>query len=606
MSTSARGGPAPDADRPRPRDGRLLVGRPGGLGPGVVAIGPGEGGDLAAGDVPRPSRKGHREGVVVSDGGRVRLGQALQPARHARRGTGLGPRPDPTTATLFAATGDEGQGLPPRGRTGRLVGRPSTRRTRRPCRSPSCADGHVFAGTGPSGQVIDVTDPEHPSSRPDRAVQYIWDLAADPKGNLYAATGPTGQLWKRLRTGRGRSCSTAAPHLLCVAVGPDGAVYAGSDGEGLIYRVGRRRQGVGRLRRPADRGPHPALRPRRRASMPGRRPSRAAAPGAARAAARLVLRRRSAANPAPPRRRAPRHRGRAARRGRRPQEARIAPVASRRPTPIPSAGLGLARAVSSGENSVYRIGADGVPREVFRVKAMIFALAWQGDRLLVGTGPEGQLFEVRDLGRESAPSRPPRQRPDPRDAPGRPGAGLILGTGDPGAVVRVDARATSREGTLTSDVLDTKLISRFGALSWRAERPRGDVARRPGPHRERRRARRHLVGLVERADRPARLPRGRPPRPIRPVSAPPWHDPRARRHARAERRCRSATRRRTSRPRSPRSTCPTSPPATARSRQTRLTLRWDVTDPNGDDLDYTLHDPQGRLARLGPARRRPR
>src|SRR5205823_4300098 len=30
-----------------------------------------------------------------------------------------------------------------------------------------------------------------------------------------------------------------ATHLLCVALGPDGSVFAGSDGEGLIYRVGR-------------------------------------------------------------------------------------------------------------------------------------------------------------------------------------------------------------------------------------------------------------------------------------------------------------------------------------------------------------------------------
>ena len=28
-----------------------------------------------------------------------------------------------------------------------------------------------------------------------------------------------------------------ASHLLSVAIGPDGSVYAGSDGEGLIYRV---------------------------------------------------------------------------------------------------------------------------------------------------------------------------------------------------------------------------------------------------------------------------------------------------------------------------------------------------------------------------------
>ena len=40
--------------------------------------------------------------------------------------------------------------------------------------------------------------------QPDRSVQYVWDLASDPKGNLYAATGPTGQLWRRDGAGKWR------------------------------------------------------------------------------------------------------------------------------------------------------------------------------------------------------------------------------------------------------------------------------------------------------------------------------------------------------------------------------------------------------------------
>ena len=101
-------------------------------------------------------------------------------------------------------------------------------------------DGKVLSARGPSGQVIEVTDPQHPASRPDPKVQYIWDLAADAQGNLFAATGPAGQLWKRSRDGKWSLVfDSKATHLLCVALAPDGTVYAGSDGEGLIFRINR-------------------------------------------------------------------------------------------------------------------------------------------------------------------------------------------------------------------------------------------------------------------------------------------------------------------------------------------------------------------------------
>ncbi len=82
-----------------------------------------------------------------------------------------------------------------------------------------------------------------------------------------------------------------------------------------------------------------------------------------------------------------------------------------------------------------------------------------------------------------------------------PDGGLILGAGDPGAVVRLNTGYVA-SGSLVSDVLDTKLISRFGALTWRAEQPKGDRDHPASPDRKRRRARLHLVRLVARADRP--------------------------------------------------------------------------------------------------------
>ena len=175
---------------------------------------------------------------MISDNGRVRLGHALKPvgtldAVHVWD-LARGPKGE-----LYAATGNEGKVFrrEPNDEAPWTIAYDAT--DTQALALAVLPDGRVFAGTGPSGQVVEISDPKHPGSRPDPGVQYIWDLAADPKGNLYAATGPTGQLWKRSAEGAwSLLLDSKHPHLLCVVVADDGSVYAGSDGEGLVYRVG--------------------------------------------------------------------------------------------------------------------------------------------------------------------------------------------------------------------------------------------------------------------------------------------------------------------------------------------------------------------------------
>ncbi len=179
--------------------------------------------------------KSHREGVVVSDNGRVRLGHALSPLGAisvdrvwdlARTREGI----------LLAATGDAGKVLgrePKPGAAWNVVYDSGDSQVLSLVVTPG---GISYAGTGPTGQVVNLTDPKHPVSRPDPKVQYIWDLACDGQGNLLAATGPSGQLWNVATDGRWSLFRQQGPH--CVPGDrPDGSIYAGSDGEGLIYRV---------------------------------------------------------------------------------------------------------------------------------------------------------------------------------------------------------------------------------------------------------------------------------------------------------------------------------------------------------------------------------
>ena len=221
-------------------------------------------------------------------------------------------------------------------------------------------------------------------------------------------------------------------------------------------------------------------------------------------------------------------------------------------------------------------------RELFRIKALVFALCWSGDRLLVGTGPDGQLYEVR-----AAESTPLAKLDNGQilSLLAKPDGEILLGTGDPGTVVRLSSGFVS-QGELVSEVYDTKFLSRFGAS-------RGGPTRPPA--------------LRSRC-RPEAAMWANPTRPGRP-GPPTQTDPAA---ARAESppgrfvqyRVKLSTRdpQRTPElssvslsfrsanlpPEINRLDIPDVSTADGATRQTRLSVRWDVTDPNDDELGYTV------------------
>ena len=59
-------------------------------------------------------------------------------------------------------------------------------------------ENRVVVGTGPNGQIVDVTDPNHAVTTPrlDPDIKYIWDLASDAKGNLYIGDHDNGAIRK--------------------------------------------------------------------------------------------------------------------------------------------------------------------------------------------------------------------------------------------------------------------------------------------------------------------------------------------------------------------------------------------------------------------------
>jgi hypothetical protein len=520
-------------------------------------------------------RAGSREGVVVSESGRVSLSRRIGPTAKldAAHVWDLARTPD---GTLWAASGDAGRVYrkAPGADAWAVAHDAEDTQVLALAAAP---DGTLYAGTGPSGQVVVLKGDAKPAaSRPDPSVQYIWDLALDADGTLYAATGPAGGLWRRTPAAAWSQVLDAKQtHLLCVAIAPDGAVYAGSDGEGLVYRVGRDGKASVLYDAPQNEvralaiGPDGAVYAGTSAAEGGGsgRSTSSRAEGKTPLDPGDSLRERTAF-------------ARAVYRVRDESDA-FFNIAQNSAPPAPG-GTVAPKPPTPGENGVYRITPEGAARQVFRAKALVFALLHRDGRLLIGTGPEGLLHELSDDARESVPLA----RLDSGQVlcllAGQGGETLI-GTGDPGAVLRLqDERVAS--GTLTSDVLDAKFPSRFGAIAWRADAPEGtsvSIQVRTGNVAEPDATWSGWSGPARDATTPT-APTGRFAQ---------WRARLATEDPKATPVLRSVTWRYQTLnlpPEIARLDVPDLTAGDGATRQTSLALKWDATDPNGDDLQFTV------------------
>ncbi len=520
--------------------------------------------------------RAHREGVVLSDNGRLRLGHAVEPLGklNVARVWDLARSSE---GALLAATGDAGQvhrlGTKP-GDAWTLLLDSNDSQILALVAGPGIT---AFAGTGPNGLFLDLNAPKRPPEKLGPGVRYIWDLAADSKGTIYAATGPEGQLWKRKSGKWSILYDSKATHLLSVAIGPDGSVHAGSDGEGLIYRIGQ--DGKTAVLFDAPQSDIRSLVVAPDGTLYAGTAAEAGNTSGNRNALFLSFSRQTPHDDGD---RLPTDAGSALL-----NAIPAAQVPAKKPSDAskPStSGSASPRPISPGDNAVYRIDADGIPREVLRIKALIHAMAWADNRLWIGTGPEGQLYEIRNQGEESAPVAKLESGQILALLPG-PDKGLVIGTGDNGGVYRLGAPHVSL-GRIVSEVHDTRLLSRFGALSWRAEKPEGTSVTFQ--------CRSGNVGepdetwsewSAEQSDPDAARVIAPPGRfvqyRVKLATSDPGRTPELRSVALSYRTTNLA-------PELTRIEVPDLSAADGTARQTRLNLRWDVTDPNEDEMNFTV------------------
>jgi len=328
-------------------------------------------------------------------------------------------------------------------------------------------DGAVYAGTGPSGLVVRIGPDGNSRVIYDSPESYVWSLSIDARGeNICAGTGPRGRVYQLTPDGKTASVfyTTKQDHVLSLARDLAGNVYAGTDKNGVVYRIDGAGKGFVLYQAPQSEVRTLAWTPdglyagtsapvKRR--IGGGSSQTVEKGGTGSAGSSSGASKTAAAVPAPTPA-ASEESDKGTSKDKEPEKG----------TPAAAPSL-----PGTGENSVFRIHADGTVRELFREKAMILSVLRSAGQVLVGTGQEGRLFEVDETTKE----RSEIARLDHGQVQAmcrRKDGSIVLGAGDPGKLYVLQDRYCAA-GTVLSDVLDAKMISKWGALRWKAETPAG-------------------------------------------------------------------------------------------------------------------------------------
>jgi hypothetical protein len=279
--------------------------------------------------------------------------------------------------------------------------------------------GAVYAGTAPGGLIWKKAASGQSSVFFETGESYVWCLAFDGEGNLYAGTGDKGKVYKIRPDGKGDVFyETGERHVMCAQY-MNGRLVVGTEGTGLVFAIDP--DGKGSVLYDCDEQEV--------------RDVACADDGVTYAAA--IARTRNVAGPA--------------------LEAVVPPTAE-----------------DTGEqkqgSSVYRIAADGTTSRLWTSSRSTVYCVWvaSGDSVLLGTGDEGRIFSIGRGQLELVDRVADSQVLDLVGSGGR----LVFCTGNKARVFAAGPK-TSRSGTLVSKAFDTNGVSRWGALSWDAEVPRG-------------------------------------------------------------------------------------------------------------------------------------
>ena len=314
------------------------------------------------------------------------------------------------------------------------------------------SDDNLYVGTSPTGKVFKLAPDGKESVYLDTGESYIWAMDFGPGGELYVATGPHGMLF-RVEPGKAPSvgadgkpvpyAQSELRHLLALAVDSKGNVYTAGDRSGIVYKTAPAAKPQMRVIYDAPESEVRAIaidgddnvyagtadlvpnQDEARTSLLGRIIGRLMGGGMPNAAPALVGK------------------------------------------PAPKDGAEL----HGADNAIYRIGPDGAVTKVFTAKGFpVLCMTWTPGGLVFGTGNKGRfcrldgerLYLHAGLGENEVTSV---------DYVAKTGA-IVFGTSNGGRITELGPKFV-RQGHYLSDVLDAGMVSRWGSMSWTGRLVRG-------------------------------------------------------------------------------------------------------------------------------------
>ncbi|MGA1981566.1 MAG: hypothetical protein ABSG84_03760 [Acidobacteriaceae bacterium] len=325
------------------------------------------------------------------------------------------------------------------------------------------ADGQMYAATSPDGKVYRlgaasadaavVFDPAQTAEKP----KYLWDVvqaaggAAGKGADIYVAAGGPAVVY-RVPAGGGKAevaFKTTDQHIRCLLMGPDGTLWAGSDGSGVIYRFNTKVAGA---------------KPFAVYSAPKMEITALAMDGAGNVYAAGV-----GTKPAPG----------APRPGLPPLPVTGAVGVTITFSQPGSANAATANTLIPEGSEVYRIAVDGSPDKLVSLKDdVVYALAFHEGSLLAATGNRGRVYRV--------DTAVPGQFTDVDHLEAAQGiafaaapGGLLVATSNSGKVYRL-ADKPAADATYTSEVYDAQGFAQWGRIELSPEAAGFDLFVRSG------------------------------------------------------------------------------------------------------------------------------